>query len=259
MPPQDNRNQDLEPALGRQRSEARPAFENAGGPLPGETQSPGPSGTGGGGGRRPPPPLEDLQIELDDLVVLGEDGRFYLITQKEYMATRLPDSLRSVAEFVVGLGAVVADLGDVNSANDASLSALTQGFRCIVLNAAAIVNRREKQGRPRVTSLPKGIDGDTCKVPPALLEEPDIPLSLTGNDSIDDKDIVVFEPDGRFYWIKYEDHLNTDTGRVLPEGMRSAPELMISLGTLVADIPSLPTVGCACKLLNLRALRHSHL
>ncbi|MBN8227554.1 hypothetical protein JYK02_08545 [Corallococcus macrosporus] len=178
------------------------------------------------------------------MIIFGEDGKYYVAPQQAYAATPLPPSLWAAPEFVVGLGAVAADL---QSFEMDEFHCLTKGIACIVLNLASLVNDREKAGKRR--QINKRVKKDK-----ALLEyvEQEPLLPGTGQKTlIGDKDLIIFSEKGDFYWLKYDDYRY----RTLPDDLASAPKLMVGLGAVLADIPFLPTVGCSCFLLNLASLK----
>lgn len=214
----------------------------------------------------------NLQIEQDDLVVFGEDGQFYLIQKAEYTAHELPATLTSTAEFLVGLGAVVADVSAFEW--EIPWKQLTDNCACIVLNLAAIRQISEKKDKP-ITFMHRA-DGHELRAwkqfaPPGN-ERPAgkhrARKHLAGkesrrttpaeegtgnyNQTIGPDDLVIFNEDKKFYWVKEDDYASS---RELHEELRSAPELMVMLGVVVADIPRIPTAGTACFLLNLASVR----
>jgi len=76
-----------------------------------------------------------VQLHQDDLVLYGEDGKYYLVAKADYMSNPLPEELKSGPEFLVALGTVAADIPAVPTA----------GCACYLLNLAAIRNRSEKK------------------------------------------------------------------------------------------------------------------
>jgi hypothetical protein len=191
-------------------------------------------------------PVTDLQLEQDDLVIFGEDGRFHHVPKSYYAdpRQRLPDKYRSAPEFAVGMGTVISDLSVYTSvhAEDSVQARMTADCACFVLNLKAVRQASEKATGP-LTELENG----------RLRESPPPPLGNEGAPMprIEKDDLVIFGEDGKFYLVKksyYEQ-------QILPDDMKSAPQLMVELGTVVADIPRLPTAGSACQLVNLASIR----
>ncbi|WNG48262.1 hypothetical protein F0U60_32150 [Archangium minus] len=194
------------------------------------------------------PRVSVLQLEQDDLVIFGVDGEFHHVP-KAYYATpeqRLPDRFRSAPEFVVGLGAVVADVTAYKSAqlDGADGEPMTAGCSCIVLNMAAIRQESEKHKDPRARhTLANGHSAQATSAPPEVKNGAGL--------CVEEDDLVIFGEDGNFYWVRKEYYEK----QKLPDDMKSAPQLMVELGTVVADIPRLPTAGSACQLVNLASIR----
>jgi hypothetical protein len=184
--------------------------------------------------------VTQLQLEQDDLVIFAEDGKFYYVPKTYYANPKqlLPDKFKSTPEFVVGLGATLSDISIYPLAQSLS------GASCIVLNLAALRKESEKSEERQGPSL-------TIKPHNDQSEEPSIesPPGLT----VERDDLVIFGEDGKFYLVKKEYY--TQEKQLLRKEMRSAPQLMVELGTVVADIPCVPTAGCACELVNLASLR----
>ncbi|QRK07262.1 hypothetical protein JQX13_45685 [Archangium violaceum] len=189
-----------------------------------------------------------LQLEQDDLVIFGEDGKFHHVP-KTYYATpeqRLPDRFKSAPEFLVGLGAVVADVTAYQSAqeDETAREPLTADCACIVLNMAAIRQESEKHKDPRAgRPIPNGDPVNATSEPPEVESPPGL--------RVERDDLVIFGEDGKFYLVKKQYYEQ----QVLPEDMQSAPQLMVELGAVVADIPRLPTAGSACQLVNMASIR----
>ncbi|PTL75913.1 hypothetical protein DAT35_52485 [Vitiosangium sp. GDMCC 1.1324] len=190
----------------------------------------------------------NLQLEQDDLMIFGEDGNFYYVKRDQYMrsAQRLPEHFRSAPEFLVGLGAMAADISVFHAVqSNGSTRAQTQepepltgNCSCMLLNVAAIRQESEKKKRAHPP-----LKNDR-KIPPTNYDTRSAPEPQT-------QDLVIFADDGEFYLVEralYEKQR-------LPKGMESAPLLMVELGTVVADIPRLPTAGSACVLVNLASIR----
>jgi hypothetical protein len=190
-------------------------------------------------GNPSPGTTSKLQIEQDDLVIFGEDGKFYLVPKATYTATRLPAALMSAPEFIVGLGSLVSDITAFQS--DVA-SQLTAKCACLVLNLAAIRQLSEKLGEPHAFDT----DGDGGIATSSTPMQEHVP-----EPRLDPEDLVIFGEDGTFYFVTEETYKTQE----LPPDLKSAPELMVKLGTVVADIPSLPTAGSACFLLNLASVR----
>lgn len=221
------------------------AKSNGGQPTPSESES----------STREP---SDLQIEQDDLVIFGEDGKFYLIPKTDYATNELPVALMSTAEFVVGLGSIITDIPSFDWDSSRYLMGdeahpLTDRCSCIVLNLAVIRQVSEKETDRTITFLDdsdkrRGSNGKrTC---PRLhvdgkKADPNLRLGMC--------DLVIFGEDRKFYWVKQQDYQKIQNE--LPPEMSSAPELMVKLGSLAADIPRIPTAGTACVLLNLLAVK----
>lgn len=192
--------------------------------------------------------VSKLQLEQDDLVIFGEDGKFHHVP-KAYYATpeqRLPDRFKSAPEFLVGLGVVVADVTAYQSAqvDETAREPLTADCACIVLNMAAIRQESEKHKDPRAEHpLPNGHPEQATSEPPEVASTP--------GPRVEKDDLVIFGEDGKFYLVKRQYYEQ----QVLPEDMQSAPQLMVELGAVVADIPRLPTAGSACQLVNLASIR----
>jgi hypothetical protein len=197
----------------------------------------------------PAPELPELQLEEDDLVIFGEDGRFYYVKKSDYTdpACRLPDKYRATPEFLVGLGTVVADITVLDAvqsdgAKPVQETPLTVRCSCVVLNVAAIRRESEKK---------------KDKKEPHPIKEP-FPIvagakSTLGKGELapQPEDLVIFGEDEDFHLVKRDVYVTQE----LPPALKSAPLLMVELGTVVADIPRLPTAGSACELLNLASLR----
>lgn len=190
--------------------------------------------------------VSDLQLEQDDLVLFGEDGKFHHVPKSYYAdpRQRLPDKFRSAPEFAVGLGTVVSDLSVYASvqSKDSVQARMMVGCMCFVLNLKAIRQASEKSTGP-LTELENGHPRDSPPLPPEVEGTPDL--------RVEKDDVVIFGEDGKFYLVKksyYEQ-------QILPDDMKSAPQLMVELGTVVADIPRLPTAGSACQLVNLASIR----
>jgi hypothetical protein len=194
--------------------------------------------------------VSNLQLEQDDLVIFGEDGEFHYVQKAQYMKPdqRLPEKYRSAPEFLVGLGAVVADITvfksvQVNGSKqvqEQKPEPLTGRCSCILLNIAAIRQESVKRAGSHAT----GKSGRSTELPP-------VPSGHDGGPEPKTDDLVIFGEDGEFYLVDkgvYKD-------QVLPEGMESAPLLMVELGVVIADIPRLPTAGSACHLVNLASIR----
>jgi hypothetical protein len=189
-------------------------------------------------------PEPELQLEEDDLVIFGEDGRFYYVKRDQYTdpACRLPDKFRATPEFMVGLGTVVADVTVLESVQaEVSKQAepptpLLVRCSCVVLNVAAIRRKSEKK--------------KDKKEPVPILEKAKSASAKSGLEP-QPEDLVIFEEDQDFYLVKRDVYATQE----IPPALKSAPLLMVELGTVVADIPRLPTAGSACKLLNLAFLR----
>ncbi|WP_224365045.1 hypothetical protein [Hyalangium versicolor] len=189
---------------------------------------------------------QDLQIEQDDLVIFGEDGKFYVVQKGQYTSTELPQALLSAPEFVVGLGAMVSDITVTHPWSEQS--ELTERCSCVVLNLAAIRQVSEKEDpRKALTFLEKQGQGDKKSTHCLHSDGKQTALNVKPGQS----DLVIFNEEKKFYWVKREEYELIE----LPEDLRSAPEFMVRLGAVVADIPSLPTAGCACYLLNLASVR----
>jgi hypothetical protein len=194
-----------------------------------------------------PEPLEpefpELQLEEDDLVIFGEDGRFYYVKKDQYTdpARRLPDKFRATPEFMVGLGTVVADISVLDSvqaegSTQAEEPPLKVRCPCVVLNMAAIRGVSEKK---RDMKEPVPIPKKTKSTSDGSGLEPQ------------PEDLVIFGEDNDFYLVKRDVYAKQE----IPPALKSAPLLMVELGAVVADIPRLPTAGSACELLNLASLR----
>jgi len=63
---------------------------------------------------------------------------------------------------------------------------------------------------------------------------------------------VIFGTDRTFYLLKKRIYEKME----LPRELESTPTIMVQLGAQLADMPSLPTAGSACFLLNLASIRH---
>lgn len=202
-------------------------------------------------------PRHPLQIEQDDLVIFGEDGRFYLVQKVDYVRHELPAPLMSAAEFLVGLGAVVSD---VTAFEWDATEGLMGKCSCIVLNLASLRQVSEKkQGKP-LTFLngrdPKKSQASKkagARQPTDETKHSSNGKKLEPPPRLGKSDLVIFNEDRKFYWVKQQEYQSK--WRELPLDMRSAPELMVKLGTVAADIPPIPTAGTACYLLNLASLR----
>lgn len=189
--------------------------------------------------------VADLQLEQDDLVIFGEDGQFHHVPKTYYAdpRQRLPDKFRSAPEFAVGMGIVVSDLSVYASvqSEDSPQARMMTGCSCIVLNLKAIRQESEKVAGP-LTELENGRPRPSP--PPPRLEGVPVPR-------LEKDDLVIFGEDGKFYLVKKSYYEK----QILPDEMKSAPQLMVELGTVVADIPRLPTAGSACQLVNLASIR----
>ncbi|WP_158079901.1 hypothetical protein [Archangium sp. Cb G35] len=204
-------------------------------------------------------------------MIFGEDGKFYVVSPETYTSEPLPSEFMSTAEFVVGMGAMVSDVAslqllnaaassgegqnDRTSAQPVELVELTQASACILMNLAAIRQVSEKAGDPPISFL----DDTTCKCQKPTNTKngkaaPSGPIIPKFNLKIEKDDLVIFGTDRKFYLLKKQIYSNEYTS--LPRSLENTPKFMVQLGTQIADMPSLPTAGCACYLLNVASIRH---
>jgi hypothetical protein len=193
-------------------------------------------------------PRQAVQIEQDDLVIFGEDGRFYLVQKADYAEPthELPASLMSAAEFLVGLGSVVSDVTafEWDAAKD-----LMAKCACIVLNLASLRQLSEKEKGKPLTFL----EGRGDKKSQASKKLSSDGKTINPELRLGKGDLVIFNEDRKFYWVKQHEYQSKSSE--LPSDMRGAPELMVKLGAVAADIPRIPTAGTACFLLNMACVR----
>ena len=72
----------------------------------------------------------DIQVDADDLVIYGDDGKYYLVKKSVYTQTELPKSLQATPSLLVTYGSVLATVDPGTNPGT--------GCACYVLNLTAV-------------------------------------------------------------------------------------------------------------------------